>query len=131
MSLNVMAITHLRLFARPGDWQDTARFYEEALALTLTFTDAATGVAMFSIGELKLLVERVDDEEEAAALSGRFSGISFRVRDVTRAAELLQSRGTAITGGPEKQPWGDTLLHVRDPAGNVITLIEFGQQAGG
>jgi len=121
----VVAVTHLRLFTRPGDWDRTREFYEQALGLSVGLIDAETGVAMFSIGELKLLVERVDDEDEARDLVGRFAGISFRVKDVERACTLIESRGAVITAPAAKQPWGDTLAHVRDPAGNTITLIEF------
>jgi hypothetical protein len=38
----------------------------------------------------------------------------------------LQSGGAVIEKVPTKQAWGDTLCHARDPAGNTITLIEFG-----
>jgi uncharacterized glyoxalase superfamily protein PhnB len=125
MSL-LIAVTHLRLFARPGEWGEARDFYEQALGLKVAFVDTETGVAMFSIGELKLLLERVDDEEEARDLAGRFAGISFRVKDVSSACTQLEKQGAVIGSPPAKQPWGDTLAQVRDPAGNTITLIEFG-----
>jgi len=128
MSL-VVAVTHLRLFTRPGDWERTREFYEQALGLAVWLVDAETGVAMFSIGELKLLIERVDDEEEAQDLVGRFAGISFRVKDIERACTLVESHGAVVTAPPARQPWGDTLVHARDPAGNTITLIEFAAHA--
>ena len=129
MSL-VVAVTHLRLFTRPGEWDTAREFYEQAIGLSANLVDAETGVAMFSIGELKLLVERVDDEEEAQDLVGRFAGISFRVKDIERACKVLESHGAAIVAPPTKQPWGDVLAHVRDPAGNTITLIEFAAPRG-
>jgi lactoylglutathione lyase len=128
MSL-VMGITHLRLFARPGDWDTARTFYERALGLSVHFSDPENGVVMFSVGELKLLLERVDDEQEANDLVARFAGISFRVSDITRTCAELTGSGAVITGQPAVQPWGDVLAHVRDPAGNVITLIEFGEKA--
>ena len=66
----VLAVTHLRLFTRPGDWDRTREFYEQALGLSAGLIDAETGVAMFSVGELKLLVERVSEETPAEEPTG-------------------------------------------------------------
>jgi lactoylglutathione lyase len=128
MSLKITAVTHLRLFARPAEWAATREFYATTLGLSEAFLDEQSGVALFSIGELKLLVERVDDEEEANDLAGRFAGISFRVANLAKACAELDQQGVVITGPPRRQPWGDSLAHVRDPAGNTITLIEFGPE---
>ena len=46
---------------------------------------------------------------------GRFVGVS--------AYETLAARGVDFVGPPEKQPWGGVLAHLRDPDGNILTLL--------
>ena len=50
-------------------------------------------------------------------------GVSLRVDDIAAAYEELRSRGVEFETPPEKQPWGGTLAHFRDPCGNVLTLF--------
>lgn len=124
--MKIKALTHVRLFAWPADWPACCAFYGEILGLKPELMDERTGVAMFKLGEVHLLVERADEaDDETRTLVGRFAGISLRVDSAEQARDRLNDLGVAITGGPERQTWGDTLLHARDPAGNVITLIEF------
>ena len=127
--MKIKGLTHVRLFAWPADWPACCTFYGQILGLKQELEDERTGVAMFKLGEVHLLVERADERnDETRALVGRFAGVSLRVDSAVQARERLNELGLGISYGPEKQPWGDTLLHFRDPAGNVITLIEFGSQ---
>jgi len=50
-------------------------------------------------------------------------GASLAVPDVEAEYRLLVARGVQFVEPPEKQPWGGTLAHLRDPDGNVITLV--------
>ena len=43
--------------------------------------------------------------------------------DVFATYEALVARGVEFLGPPEKQPWGGVLAYLRDPDGNVVTLI--------
>jgi lactoylglutathione lyase len=125
--MKIKGLTHVRLFAWPTEWPACCAFYGEVLGLTPQLTDVDAGLAMFRVGEVRLLVERADqDNDETRALVGRFAGISLRVDSTDQAMNRLAELGIAAPVGPQKQPWGDTVFHVKDPAGNVITLIEFG-----
>jgi uncharacterized glyoxalase superfamily protein PhnB len=63
------------------------------------------------------------NDPETAALVGRFAGVSLQVPDVLAAYELLLAKSVDFEGPPERQSWGGTLAHLRDPDGNVITLL--------
>ena len=36
----------------------------------------------------------------------------------------LKARGCTIVGPPERQSWGGTLMHVKDPGGNVVSFVQ-------
>jgi uncharacterized glyoxalase superfamily protein PhnB len=75
-------------------------------------------------GEGQLALERVDPSDgEGRALVGRFVGVSLPVPDILAAYETLAARGVDFVGPPEKQPWGSVLAHLRDPDGNILTLL--------
>ena len=52
-----------------------------------------------------------------------FVGVSLAVPDIFGAHKALTDRGVEFIAPPEKQPWGGVLAHLRDPDGNVITLL--------
>jgi predicted enzyme related to lactoylglutathione lyase len=53
---------------------------------------------------------------------GRFSGISFTVRDIEAVYNALELKGVHFLAPPEKQSWGGYLAHFQDPDGNTLTL---------
>ena len=74
--------------------------------------------------EAHLALERVDPADpESAESVGRFVAVSLEVDDIDATYETLTRRGVEFLGAPEKQPWGGTLAHLRDPDGNVLTLL--------
>ena len=112
----------VRVFVR--DWDRAIRFYTETLGIPTTFRSDEMGWAQLATGEGQLALERVaPDDAESDALVGRFVGVSLSVPDVQKAYETLVERGVAFLGPPEVQPWGGTLAHLRDPEGNVLTLL--------
>lgn len=99
-------------------------FYRDQLGLAEAFAD--DHVLVFKTGTADLIVEAANpDDAEEAALIGRFVGVSFTVPDVQAAYDALTAKGVRFDAGPEKQPWGATLAHVLDPAGNVLTLVQL------
>ena len=75
-------------------------------------------------GEGQLSLERVDvSDDEGRALIGRFVGVSLEVADIFATHKFLATRGVEFVSPPEKQPWGGVLAHLRDPDGNILTLI--------
>jgi len=79
------------------------RFYAETLEMTIAYRSDEMGWAQTAPGRGQLALERVaPSDQEGRALAGR--GVDF-------------------IGPPEKQPWGGVLAHLRDPDGNVLTLL--------
>lgn len=107
------------------DWQRAVNFYTQILDMKPVFI--ADGWAEFATGEAHLALERVDpNDPEVADFEGRFVAASLRVDDIHQAHRVLSSRGVEFVGAPEKQPWGGWLAHLRDPDGNVLTLLGEG-----
>lgn len=76
------------------DFKKSLGFYTNKLGLDLDYSDES-GWAQFKSGE-----------------------------DVSLAIESCAADRVEFTGKPEKQPWGGTLVNLKDPDGNVLTLME-------
>lgn len=108
------------------DWERAVRFYTETLGIPVAFRSDADGWLQLATGEGQLALERVEPgDAESMALVGRYLGASLRVDDVEAAYDQLSARGVAFVEPPERQPWGGVLAHLRDPDGNVLTLVAF------
>ncbi|HEY6598077.1 MAG TPA: VOC family protein [Pseudomonadales bacterium] len=104
------------------DWERAVHFYTQTLEMKPAFI--GDGWAEFDTGQAHLALERVDpDDPEAAEFEGRFLAVSLQVDDIHGVHKTLASRGVEFVGGPEQQPWGGWLAHLRDPDGNVLTLL--------
>jgi lactoylglutathione lyase len=112
----------VRVFVR--DWDRALEFYTETLGIPTTFRGDEMGWAQLATGEGQLAIERAaPDDEEAQELVGRFVGVSLQVSDIHATHRALVERGVEFVGAPEVQTWGGTIAHLRDPDGNVITLL--------
>ncbi len=112
----------LRIFVT--DWERAIRFYTETLGIPTTFRGDEMGWAQLDTGACNLALERADPaDEEAMGFVGRFVGASLEVGDIHACYETLLARGVAFLEPPAEQPWGGTLAHLRDPDGNVLTLL--------
>ena len=106
------------------DWERSLEFYSKTLGMPVSLATPEIGWAELDTGEAHLALERVDPKDkEAVALVGRFVSVSLQVDDIQDLYETLVSRGVDFVEPPEKQPWGGTLAHFRDPDGNVLTLL--------
>lgn len=112
----------VRVFVR--DWERAIRFYTETLGIALASRHDAFGWAELDTGEAKLALERVAaGDAEHEALVGRFLGVSLAVADVHAAHDRLVAAGVEFLEPPARMPWGGVLAHLRDPDGNVVTLV--------
>ena len=112
----------VRIFTRR--WSEALAFYRDTVGFSLSFADEAMGWAEFDLGNARIGLERCDSQDrEAQELVGRFVGVSIRVDDLKSVYTLLKSKGAEFVGPPEKQPWGGTLAHFKDPDGNILTLL--------
>jgi len=106
------------------DWERALRFYTESLGMPIMFRDDDLGWAQLATGAAQLALERADPSDaESTKLVGRFVGASLAVNDLHALYETLRERGVDFTAPPTTQPWGAVLTHVRDPDGNVLTLV--------
>lgn len=116
----------VRVFVK--DWPRAVRFYTETLGIPLAFQDEELGWAQLATGQAQLALERFTAKAPGrarteAALVGRFLGVSLAVADVYAIYEQLFARGVDFLAPPEQMPWGGVLAHLRDPDGNVLTLV--------
>lgn len=92
--------------------------------MAIAYQSDEMGWAQMAPGEGQLALERVDPSDpEGRALVGRFVGVSLQVPDILGTYKVLAERGVQFVGPPEKQPWGGVLVHLRDPDGNILTLL--------
>lgn len=109
------------------DWERAIRFYSETLEMAVAVRNDEMGWAQMATGEGQLALERVDaSDPEGRRLVGRFVGVSLEVPDIFATYKTLAGRGVKFVGPPERQPWGGLLAHLRDPDGNVLTLLACG-----
>jgi catechol 2,3-dioxygenase-like lactoylglutathione lyase family enzyme len=106
------------------DWARAIAFYSDTLGMQTTFRSDATGWAQLATGGVQLALERANPADpESRELVGRFAAVSLRVSDIWTTHRVLAARGVEFVSPPEKQPWGGVLAHLRDPDGNVLTLL--------
>ncbi len=114
-----MKIAAVRLFVE--DVGAARTFYADLLGFRPVSLEAA--MLVFDAGPL-LIVEQADAEARAEGLVGRFAGVSFDVADIEALHTRLKASGCTIVGPPERQPWGGTLMHVKDPGGNIVSFVQ-------
>lgn len=55
--------------------------------------------------------------------TGGYVHLVFKVDDIHKTYEELLQKGISLNP-PEKQSWGEYELHLKDPDGNVLALME-------
>lgn len=117
-----MKLYAVRIFTT--DWDRSVDFYQETVGWPLVFADQEFAWAEFDLGGAKLGVEGMEPgDARADELVGRFVGVSIVVDDLDAVYAQLSEQGVEFTSPPERQPWGGTLAHFKDPDGNVLTLF--------
>ncbi len=117
-----MQIYAVRIFVRR--WPEACAFFRETLGLEERFRSDEFGWAEYDLGGPCFGVERVEpDDAEGEALVGRLVGVSLQVEDIHKTYRKLRDRGVEFVSPPERQSWGGTLAHFKDPDGNVLTLL--------
>ena len=116
-----MQLYGIRIFV--DDLALARAFYADTLALPIIWEVSGTAIG-FNAGA-QIIVEAVSPEAEPddRALVGRFVGCSLHVDDIEKSYSDLATNGVEFTSPPEKQFWGGTLAHFKDPSGNVLTLL--------
>jgi uncharacterized glyoxalase superfamily protein PhnB len=118
-----------RIFVK--NLEEATEFYEQTLALRVGARAPEVGYVVFETGTCDLIVEQVppDAPEDEQVLVGRFTGLSFNVKDIESLCQSLSNRGVEFNGKPERQQWGGTLATLKDPAGNQLQLVQYPSEA--
>ncbi len=107
-----------------SDLERAVDFYTRVLGMPLSFRSDELGWAQLAPAGADLALERAaPDDPESAGLVGRFVGISLAVADIHATHRTLVARGVEFLTPPERMPWGGVLAQLRDPDGNVLTLV--------
>lgn len=123
MSTRIRRLRQLRVFALAKDWEACARFYGDTLGLRLRKRDDAAGLALFALGARDVLsLERASARDRKHV--GRFVGVNIEVDDIRRAYADLSAAGVIFDAAPQSEGWGGIITHFRDPAGNVLSLVQ-------
>ena len=107
---------------------DIARhFYSSKLGLPLKADGGQHGYCVFKAGNTELVIEVVADDapEEDRVLVGRFTGLSFNVKDIIEKHRQLVALGVTFTGAPERLFWGGILATLQDPSGNELQIVQL------
>lgn len=120
-----MKLAAARIFVR--DLAEASLFYEKTLGLRVGARSPDTDYVVFEAQTCDLIVERIahDAPLEEQALVGRFTGLSFDVKNIDAICQALVAKGVHVTEQPERQSWGGALATLRDPAGNEFQLVEY------
>lgn len=116
-----MRLYGIRIFV--ADFERARSFYGETLQLKEKWAIPEAQAAGYDLDSAELIVEQEDSDGEDAGLIGRFVGVSLLVDDIHAVYAQLKQRGVAFQGPPERQFWGGTLAHFKDPDGNILTLV--------
>lgn len=97
-------------------------FYMDKVGLRMVRMEP--GFAVFDVGGINWIVESVEeDDEQGAALIGRFLSVSLSSYDILATFDILSDRGVQFLGPPVRQDWGGYLAHFLDPDANIISLV--------
>lgn len=119
-----MKIGFVRVFVT--DLKKSLAFYTEKLEMELDYTDDESWAQFKSGEDVSLAIEacQPDRMESGSKLVGRFVGVTLLVDNLSDTFERLVRKSVEFTGKPEMQPWGGTLVHLKDLDGNILTLME-------
>ncbi len=119
-----MKIGFVRVFVT--DLERSLRFYTDTLGMEIDYTDNTGWVQFKSGDDVSLAIERcaADHEEFGSRVVGRFVGVTLIIERMSDTYAELSHKGIEFLGAPEKQSWGGTLVHLKDPDGNILTLME-------
>lgn len=114
-----MEILASRVLFRPIDYHTSLAFYRDALGLAIA--REYPGGTVFYAGQS--LIELAGHGAPAAAAP--FAGaLWLQVRDLASTANDLRARGVQIAREPRREPWGLDEMHVSDPDGVTLILVQ-------
>jgi lactoylglutathione lyase len=121
-----MEIDYIALFVT--DVERSVAFYRDALGFEFTSTqpDQAEGrVGRLRVGlyDRRWLVQLLGPSA-ATPIRGHSFLLSMGVPDLEAHYQHLQHLGVTILKPPQEMSWGQRLLFLADPDGNILELVE-------
>ncbi|WP_435417903.1 VOC family protein [Parerythrobacter aurantius] len=114
-----MAVTRIVANLRADEPGRLAEFYQQVFGLDLTL-DMAWIAFLEAGGQQKV-------EMHAASQGGNGTDlpvISIGVDDLESCEAAVRAAGAEIVYGPVKEAWGLSRFYFRDPAGNLINVVD-------
>jgi predicted enzyme related to lactoylglutathione lyase len=123
-------VHELRLVVTVDDFDETVRFYRDALGMPeLPVTAGPSGrIAILEAGRATLeLVDAVQaayiDEVEVGRRVAGHVRVAFEVDDSAATLRSLADAGATVIAEPTRTPWGSLNARLEGPAGLQLTLF--------
>lgn len=126
-----MKFNSIRLLV--NNFDECFKFYKEKLKLKATWGDVGDVYASFDVGynnvlaifNSDLMSEVIGDLDKEFPKNTRNKFlITIRVDDLDSVYKQLKSEGVEFLNEPKEMPgWGDYVVHLNDPEGNLIELF--------
>jgi predicted enzyme related to lactoylglutathione lyase len=116
-----MEVLSSRVLLRPTDFERSFRFYAESLGLHVyrEWGSGSTRGVVFFLGGGFLELSGSSRTEASESV-----GLWLQVRDVDGVGGMLEEAGVDIIELLTDKPWGLREMHIRDPDGLRIVIVE-------
>ncbi len=104
------------------DLNKAKTFYLELLELPLA--GESQMLLEFYPGSVTTLGVALAMQDDAKALVGRHTGITFTVKGINKLCERLTAAGATFIEPLEESPWGKMAV-IADPDGNQFAMVEI------
>jgi predicted enzyme related to lactoylglutathione lyase len=114
-----MEVLSGRIIVQPADPEATVRFYRDQLGLAIA-REYPGGIVFFAGNALIEVASHmaVDGPSSPGCV------LWLQVRDMNAARHELESHGVTITREHRTEPWGLIEMHIADPDGMKIIVVE-------
>ena len=120
-----MRLSQIRLLV--DDPAKSCRFYRDVPGLTPSFGEEGDAYVSFRAGDGTVALFTRSGQADAVRLRPPGDGavVVLEVDDLEEESRRLTAAGERSEGPVADQPdWGIRVLHVRDPDGNLVELVE-------
>lgn len=119
-----MQLDTVRIFV--SDVTLSKLFYQDVLGLQLDVDGSQDGFLVFLSGAVTIVVENSasSDDTTGELLVGRFTGLSFRVANISESYKRLIESDVQFLDPPEEQPWGGWIASFKDIDNNILTIVQ-------
>lgn len=117
-----MEVLSSRTLLRSPDPKRLQQFYREHLQLAVA-REYPGGVVFHAGNGLIEIPGHMSDDLDTG--DGADAVLWLQVRDMTVAERELRERAVPITREPRTEPWGLIEMHVTDPDGRLLIVVEI------